>query len=94
MTGLLLLSPVTGHSILKNMHLADPQFLHLLWLLPVLAIFFIWSFRQKHKALLRFADEGLVGQLVRGVGQGKQKWRVVVFLLFMLFGLLTLLRPQ
>ena len=76
------------------MHVADPQFLHLLWLLPLLAVFFIWSFRQKRKALLRFADVELVEQLVRGVGQGKQKWRVVVFLLFMLFGLLTLLRPQ
>jgi Ca-activated chloride channel family protein len=76
------------------MHLADPQFLHLLWLLPLLAIFYVWSFRQKRKAMLRFADAGLVGQLVRGVGQGKQKGRVVVFLLFLLFGLLALLRPQ
>jgi Ca-activated chloride channel family protein len=78
----------------SQMHLADSQFLHLLWLLPLLAIFYVWSFRQKRKALLRFADAGLVGQLVRGVGQGKQKGRIVVFLLFMLFGLLTLLRPQ
>ncbi|MGH9426949.1 MAG: VWA domain-containing protein [Terriglobia bacterium] len=84
-------SLVTRH---LNMHLADPQFLHLLWLLPLLAIFYILSFRQKRKALLRFADAGLVGQLVRGVGQGKQKGRVVVFLLFMFFGLLALLRPQ
>jgi Ca-activated chloride channel family protein len=85
----------TRHSPLTTeMHLADPQFLHLLWLLPLLAIFYIWSFRQKRKALLRFADADLVGQLMRGVGQGKQKGRVVVFLLFMLFGLLALLRPQ
>ena len=76
------------------MHLADPQFLHLLWLLPLLLIFYIWSFRQKRKALLRFADAGLIGQLVRGVGQGKQKVKVVALLLFTLFGLLSLLRPQ
>jgi Ca-activated chloride channel homolog len=76
------------------MHLADPQYLHLLWLLPLLAIFYVWSFRQKRKALLRFADAGLIGQLVRGVGQGKQKVKVVAFLIFALFGLLALLRPQ
>jgi Ca-activated chloride channel family protein len=76
------------------MHLADPQFLHLLWLLPLLAAFYIWSFRQKRKALLRFADASLIGQLVRGVGQGKQKIKVVTFLFFMLFALLALVRPQ
>jgi Ca-activated chloride channel homolog len=89
------LTLTTRHTPLTTeMHLADPQFLHLLWLLPLLAIFYIWSFRQQRKALLRFADAGLIGQLVRGVGTGKQKLRVVVFLLFVLFGLLALLRPQ
>jgi Ca-activated chloride channel family protein len=76
------------------MHLADPQFLHLLWLLPLLATFYIWSFRQKRKALLRFADASVIGQLVRGVGQGKQKMKVVTFLFFMFFVLLALVRPQ
>ena len=76
------------------MHLADPQFLHLLWLLPLLTIFYIWSFRQKRKALLRFAEAGLIGQLVRGIGTGKQKLKVVTFLLFLLFTVLALLRPQ
>ena len=79
---------------LLNMHLADPQFLHLLWLLPLLTIFYIWSFRQKRKALLRFAEAGLIGQLVRGIGTGKQKLKVVTFLLFLLFTVLALLRPQ
>ena len=78
----------------SQMHLADPQFLHLLWLLPLLTGFYIWSFRQQRKALLRFADAGLIGQLVRGVGAGKQKLKIVVFLFFVLFGLFALLRPQ
>ncbi|MCI0624657.1 MAG: VWA domain-containing protein [Acidobacteria bacterium] len=76
------------------MHIADPQYLHLLWLMPLLVLFYWWSFRQKRKALLRFADSSLVAQLVRGVGQTKQKVKVVVFLLFFLFVLLALLRPQ
>ena len=81
-------------SNVNTMHLADPQFLHLLWLLPLLTIFYIWSFRQKRKALLRFAEAGLIGQLVRGSWPGKQKMKVVTFLLFLLFTLLALLRPQ
>jgi Ca-activated chloride channel family protein len=76
------------------MHLADPQFLHLLWLLPFLTIFYIWSFRQKRKALLRFAEADLIGQLVRGVGAWKQKLKVAAFLLFLLFTLFALVRPQ
>ena len=36
----------------------------------------------------------LIGQLVWGVGQGKQKVKVVAFLLFLLFVLLALVRPQ
>ena len=75
------------------MHLADPQFLHLLWLLPLLTIFYIWSFRQKRKALLRFADAGLIGQLVRGLaGQAEgESGGVPAIYTFALF---ALLRPQ
>src|SRR5262245_5889377 len=76
------------------MHLADPQYLHLLWLIPLLAGFYVWSFLQKRRALLRFADAGLIRQLVRGVGAGKQKLRVVLFLLFLFFLLLAMSRPQ
>jgi len=76
------------------MHLADSQFLHLLWVLPLLAGFYVWSFRQRRKALLRFADASLVAQLIQGVGRGKQKLKVVVFLLFLLFAVLAVARPQ
>ena len=85
---------VTHHAPVNKMHLADPQFLHPLWLLLFLSIFYVWSFRQKRKALLRFAEAGLVGQLVRGIGTGKQKLKVVTFLLFLLFTLFALVRPQ
>jgi Ca-activated chloride channel homolog len=76
------------------MHLADVQFLHLFWLIPILGIFYWWAFRQKRRALLRFAEAPLAEQLIRGVGQGKQKLRIVLFLLFLVFSFLALLRPQ
>ena len=76
------------------MHIAEAQLLHLLWLVPALAAFYWWSFYQKKKALLRFAEAPLADDLIRGVGRAKQKIRVVLFLLFLIFGLLALVRPQ
>lgn len=76
------------------MHMADPQYLHLFWLIPILGGFYGWAFRQRRRALLRFAEAPLAAQLVRGVGQGKQKLRVVLFLLFLAFSFLALIRPQ
>ena len=82
-------SPVTA-----EMHLANSQFLYLFWILPLLTIFFVWSFRQRRRALLRFADASLLGQLIRGVSQWKRRLKVTTFLLFVFFVILALLRPQ
>ncbi len=76
------------------MHLADAQYVHLFWMVPLFAVFYWWSFRQRRKASLRFAEGPLLGQLMRGVGRVKQKLKVVLFLLFLVFAVLTLLRPQ
>lgn len=76
------------------MHLADAQYLHLFWMVPLLATFYWWSFRQRQKALLRFAKAHLLRDLIRGVGQAKQKLKVVLFLLFLAFVVVALLRPQ
>src|SRR5262245_38175222 len=76
------------------MHIADAQYRHLFWLIPVLGTFYWWAFRQKRKALLRFAEGPLAEQLIRGVGQAKQRLRVVLLLLFLIFAFLALVRPQ
>ncbi len=76
------------------MHWGDLQYLHLFWLVPFMALFFWWSFRRRRQALLCFAKGPLAENLVRGVGVGKQKFKVLLFLLFVVFALLTLLRPQ
>ena len=76
------------------MHIADAQYLHLFWLIPILGVFYGWAFRQKRRAMRRFAEDALAEQLVRGVGQAKQKLRVVLFLVFLAFAFLALIRPQ
>ncbi len=76
------------------MHIADQQYLHLLWLVPALAGFFWWSFRQKAKALKRFAEQHLAVRLVRGISTAKQFLKMGLFLLFLIFAVLALIRPQ
>lgn len=76
------------------MHIADAQYLHLFWLIPVLGIFYAWTFHQKRKALLRFAEGPLAEQLVRGIGLAKPQLKVVLLLFFLVFSFLALIRPQ
>jgi len=76
------------------MHLANPQFLHLFWLMPILAACFWWSFHQRRKALYRFADRSLIDQLIRGVSLTKKVIKVVLILIFFSFAVFALARPQ
>ncbi|PYV43611.1 MAG: hypothetical protein DMG06_09900 [Acidobacteria bacterium] len=76
------------------MHIAESQYLNLFWLMPVLCVFFWWTFRQRRRALRRFAEDHLVPSLISGISLGKQALKVILFLLFVVFVLLALVRPQ
>ena len=76
------------------MHFANPQFLNLLWLTPVLAACFWWSFRQRRKALYRFAEKKLADQLIRGVSRAKKGIKAICLLFFFFLAVLALCRPQ
>ena len=76
------------------MHFANPQFLNLLWLTPVLAVCFWWSFHQRRKALYRFAEKKLADQLIRGVSRTKKGIKAICLLLFFSLAVLALGRPQ
>ncbi len=76
------------------MHFADPEYWHLYWLIPGLVAFSWWSFRQKRRALLRFAEAHLIQSLICCTSRPRQKLKVALLLLGLSFLLLTLLRPQ
>ena len=76
------------------MHIAESQYLYQFWLMPVLCLFFWWAFRERRSALRRFAEDHLVPSLISGISLGKQVLKVIFFLLFVVFVLLALVRPQ
>jgi len=76
------------------MHLANFYLLNLLWLMPLLAACFWWSFRRRRKALNRFAGKILADRLVRGISQTSRVIKVILLLIFFGLAILTLARPQ
>lgn len=76
------------------MHFANTQYLHLFWLVPLFAFFLGWTFRLRRRALRQFAEDRLLSSLVSGISTGKQAVRAVLFLLFLAFAILALVRPQ
>jgi Ca-activated chloride channel family protein len=76
------------------MHFANSQSLHWLWLMPVSGLLLAWAFRLKRKTLREFAEDRLLSGLVSGVSVVKPMVRAILFLLFLFFALVALLRPQ
>jgi Ca-activated chloride channel homolog len=69
-------------------------FFHLLWLAPLLILFFIYASRAKKKALQQFGNPALLQKLAAGASRGRQmfKWALLLWAVIILS--LTLARPQ
>jgi len=73
---------------------AQLNLIYLLWLVPVLALFYIWSFRKHRKILRRFADETLLNELTLSLDMRKRRLKTVLIITAVLLGLFSLMRPQ
>ena len=69
-------------------------FLHLLWLVPALIMFFIFVFRWKKKALLRFGNLEMVQKLASSVSHKRQMLKITLLLAAIGFMALSIARPQ
>ncbi len=76
------------------MHFAESEYWHLYWLVPVMVLFFGWSYQQKRKALRRFAEESLLPRLLSRTCFRRQWIKGGLFLLSLCFLFLALVRPQ
>jgi len=76
------------------MHFAQPEYLSLLWCLPVLGVFFFWSFRRRRRRLETFVSRALIEQLTAEFSHRKAVIRAFLLVGFFLFGILALARPQ
>lgn len=76
------------------MHFARPENLHLLWALPILALFFVWSFRRRRRRLEAFVSPRLKERLTGEFSRRKAILRALLLVGFFCFGILALARPQ
>jgi Ca-activated chloride channel homolog len=76
------------------MHFARPEYLNLLWTIPVLGLFFYWSLRRRRKRLERFIGQALIAELTAEFSRVKAILRSGLLLGFFIFGILAAARPQ
>ena len=76
------------------MHFVRSEYLELLWALPALAAFFVWSFRRRRRRLESFVSPALMGRLTGEFSRRKAVARALLLAGFFTFGVLALARPQ
>jgi len=76
------------------MQFANLSALHLLWLVPLLGVLFLWSGRRKRKAVAAFGDRDLVAKLARAVSPARDRIKSGLVLGGVFFLVLALARPQ
>jgi Ca-activated chloride channel family protein len=76
------------------MRFAAPTAFHLLYLIPILIVFYVVAFRRKKRAIAIFGDPELMRTLTESVSSKKQIWKVALNVLGVLFLILALARPQ
>lgn len=76
------------------MRFGNLTYLWLLLLLPACGIFLVWALKAKKRALETFADRNVLKHLVKSVNFRVQKLRPLIFLLVLLFLVITLVQPK
>ncbi len=75
------------------MHFGDLRYLHLLWLLPFLVLFYLYAFQRKRKALETFASARLLPQLNVSVSRARQVGKAALLIFSFALLAFTLTRP-
>ncbi|MFQ5706439.1 MAG: VWA domain-containing protein [bacterium] len=73
---------------------AQIGYLHLIWLVPLLVLFYTFVFKWKKRALQRFGRLELVGNLIRSTSRRRQILKASLIVAGVLFITLALARPQ
>lgn len=73
---------------------ANIHFFYLLWLVPILIVFFILVFRWKKRALKDFGKVDLIKKLMTGASQRRQIFKMILLIAVIVLMVLALVRPQ
>ncbi len=70
------------------------EMLHLLWLVPCVALLFLYAFRKRRQALLRFAAANLVPHLTAAASDIRRRWKAVLLISAFTLIVIALARPS
>lgn len=70
------------------------QYIHLLWLIPLLILFFIYAGKQRRKALEKFGNVSLLNKLTRSVSLARRRWKMSLAIVAVTLMILAIIRPQ
>jgi Ca-activated chloride channel family protein len=73
---------------------ANSYLLYLLWLLPLLIVFYVVAFKAKKRAMAKFGTLDLIKKLSRNTSRGRQITKISLLLVAIFFLVLALARPQ
>ena len=73
---------------------AQTFMLHLLWLVIPLALFFLWSIRNRRQLMERFIQPSLIKDVALGLNEVRIVWKNILLTLVFVFSILALARPQ
>lgn len=76
------------------MEFGNLNYLFLLWIIPVLVVFYLYAFRKRDKLLHLFCGKELVGELVPDFKRGRRGGKAFLILLAITFGIVALTQPQ
>jgi Ca-activated chloride channel family protein len=77
------------------MRFAQPHFFYIILMaLTALALFYVWVFQSRKRALERFAQKELLNDLLDRISPARKKIKAITLVASVLFCLLALLRPQ
>jgi Ca-activated chloride channel family protein len=94
------LSPIFGWPLLlliagcQEVRVGSPSSLWLLWLVPLMVAFYVFTFRTATLLLRRFASPELLARLTRGVSRPRQVFKAVLVILGLLATVLALAEPK
>ena len=76
------------------MQFGNPAAFWLIVLLPLLAVFLVWGFRARRRALLRFAAQPLVTKLTASVRPVARRWKAALIVAAATLAALALTQPR
>ncbi len=79
---------------MEPLRFAQQQYLQLLWIIPLLILFYWYAFYKKRQGLLKFGNPELIEKLIRGTSRARQKSKAAILIFSAVVLVTALARPQ